>query len=257
MDLGITGRTAVVCASTAGLGRATAEALAAEGAQVVVCGRRAEAAEEIAEGLPRAVGIGVDLLAPDGAHTLMRAAESAFGPVDILVLNGPGPRPGRVTGIHEGELGAAMDSLVTAHHRLVSLALPHMREQRWGRILAVGSSAVVAPINDLALSGVGRSALAAYLKMLATEVAADGVTVNMLLPGRIATERVRRIDSARATGSGRTVADVTAESEGQIPVNRYGEPGEFGAVAAFLCSERASYVTGSAVRCDGGQSPVL
>jgi 3-oxoacyl-[acyl-carrier protein] reductase len=257
MDLGITGRTAIVCASTSGLGRATAEALAAEGVQVIVCGRRADVAKEVAAGLPRAVGIGVDLLAPDGADTLMRATRSAFGPADILVLNGPGPRPARVTEIDELEFGTAVESLVTAHHRLVSLALPHMRERRWGRVLAVGSSAVVAPIQDLALSGIGRTALAAYLKMLATQVAGDGVTVNMLLPGRIATDRVRRIDAARAAESGDTVEEVTAASARQIPLNRYGEPDEFGAVAAFLCSERASYITGSAVRCDGGQCPVL
>lgn len=257
MDLGIGGRTAIVGASTSGLGRAAAVALAAEGVQVVVCGRRAEVAEEVAAGLPRAVGVGVDLLAPDGAETLMRATRSAFGPPDILVLNGPGPRPARVTEIDEAELGSAVESLLTAHHRLVSLALPHLREQRWGRILAVGSSSVEVPIQDLALSGIGRTALATYLKMLATEVAADGVTVNMLLPGRIATDRVRRLDAARAAESGSSAAEVAAASARQIPANRYGDPDEFGAVAAFLCSERASYVTGSTVRCDGGLSPVL
>ncbi|MFE4667825.1 SDR family oxidoreductase [Streptomyces sp. NPDC056716] len=257
MDLGIGGRTAIVCASTAGLGRATAEALAVEGARVVVCGRRADLAEKVAAGLPHAVGVGVDLLAPDGADTLMRAARAAFGPPDILVLNGPGPRPARITEIAEPELGGAVESLMTVHHRLLSLALPHMRERRWGRVLAVGSSAVAAPIQDLALSVVGRTALAAYLKMLATEVAGDGVTVNLLLPGRIATDRVRRIDAARAAGSGDTVDRVIAASARRIPLGRYGEPDEFGAVAAFLCSERASYLTGSAVRCDGGQSPVL
>lgn len=257
MELGLKGRTAVVCASTSGLGRVTAETLAGEGANVVVCGRRGRLAEDIASGLPRAVGVGVDLLAPGGPDTLVAAALEAFGPADILVLNGPGPRPARVTEIGEGEVGDAVDSLVTVHHRLMSLVLPHMREQRWGRVLAIGSSAVVAPVGDLALSGIGRTAFAAYLKMLATEVAADGVTVNMLLPGRIATERVRRLDATRAARSGRGVEEVSAASAAEIPARRYGVPAEFGAVAAFLCGSQASYLTGSAVRCDGGLSPVL
>ncbi|MGP3925976.1 SDR family oxidoreductase [Streptomyces sp. 8N616] len=257
MELGIRGRTAIVCASTAGLGRATAESLAGEGVNVVVCGRRGELAERIAAELPRAIGVGVDLLTADGAARLMEAATAAFGSVDILVLNGPGPRPARVTEIHQAEIGDAVESLVTAHHGLISMALPTMREQRWGRVLAIGSSAVVAPIRDLALSGIGRTAFAAYLKMLAAEVGADGVTVNMLLPGRVATERVRHLDAARAARSGRDVEAVTAASVADIPMNRYGMPKEFGAVAAFLCSDRASYLTGSAVRCDGGLSPVL
>lgn len=257
MELGIGGRTAVVCASTSGLGRATAEALAAEGAAVVVCGRRAELAARIAAGLPRAVGVGVDLLSPDGPQTLAMAAEDAFGPVDILVLNGPGPRPARVTQIDADEIAGAATALVAVHHRLLSLTLPGMRERGWGRVLAVGSSAVVAPISDLALSGIGRTAFASYLKMLAAEVAGDGVTVNMLLPGRISTERVRRLDALRAEQSGITPQAATAQSAAGIPLARYGRPGEFGAVAAFLCSEQASYVTGSAVRCDGGAAPVL
>ena len=257
MDLGLAGRTAVVCASTSGLGRAVAEALATEGARVVVSGRRREVAEQIAAGLPRAVGVGVDLLAADGPQTLVAGAEAAFGPVDVLVLNGPGPRPARVTELAEAELADATDSLVTVHHRLISATLPQMRARGWGRILAVGSGAVVAPIRDLALSGIGRTALAAYLKMLAAEVAPDGVTANLLLPGRIDTDRVRRIDAAKADRTGQGIDRVRDESLAQIPMNRYGRAEEFGAVAAFLCSDLASYVTGTAVRCDGGQSPVL
>jgi 3-oxoacyl-[acyl-carrier protein] reductase len=257
MDLGLRGRTAVVCASTSGLGRAVAEALAAEGARVVVSGRRGEVAEQIASGLPQAIGVGVDLLAADGPKTLVTAAEAAFGPVDVLVLNGPGPRPARVTELQEAELATATDSLVTVHHRLIAATLPQMRARGWGRILAIGSSAVVAPIRDLALSGIGRTALAAYLKMLAAEVAPDGVTANLLLPGRIDTDRVRQIDAATAVRTGREIDRVRDESLAQIPMNRYGRTEEFGAVAAFLCSDLASYLTGTAVRCDGGQSPVL
>jgi 3-oxoacyl-[acyl-carrier protein] reductase len=257
MDLGLHGRVAVVCASTGGLGAAVAEALAVEGARVVVSGRRGELAEEIAARLPAAVGTGVDLLAADGADRLLDFAESAFGPPDILVLNGPGPRAGRVTDVKENELGEAIDALLTVHHRLLVRALPHMRNQGWGRVLAIGSSAVVAPIGDLALSGIGRTALASYLKMLADEVAQDGVTVNMLLPGRIDTDRVQRIDAHRALRSGHPPTAERAASEAAIPARRYGTPAEFGATAAFLCSGQAAYVTGGAVRCDGGASPVL
>jgi 3-oxoacyl-[acyl-carrier protein] reductase len=257
VDLGISGKVAVVCASTAGLGRATAEALAHEGASVVVCGRRGKLAEDIAAELPRAVGVGVDLMADSGVDELLAATEEAFGPADILVLNGPGPHTGRVTDIAEGELEDAVRSLVTVHQRLVSRVLPGMLERGWGRILAFGSSTIIAPVADMALSGVGRTALAVYLKMLATEVAASGVTVNMLLPGRIATDRLAQFDAARAARTDVDTATVKAFSPTGIPARRFGEPGEFGAVAAFLCSDLASYVTGTAVRCDGGMSPVL
>ncbi|WP_194915862.1 SDR family oxidoreductase [Catenulispora rubra] len=257
MDLGLDGRVALVCSSTSGLGEAIARALAAEGAEVVVTGRRGERARAIAGELPKATGVQADLFDPQGPENLLRACQEAFGPPDILVLNGPGPGPGRITAVEHAELDRAFTALVTVHHRLLTLALPAMRERRWGRVLAVGSSAVVAPIPDLALSGVGRSALASYLKSLAAEVAADGVTVNMLLPGRVDTDRVRAVDAARAAKSGRTPEQVKQESLAGIPAGRYGDPAEFGAVAAFLCSRQAAYLTGAAVPCDGGQSPVL
>jgi 3-oxoacyl-[acyl-carrier protein] reductase len=158
-----------------------------------------------------------------------------------------------VTDLKEAELAVATDSLVTVHHRLITATLPQMRVRGWGRILAVGSGAVVAPIRDLALSGIGRTALAAYLKMLAEEVAPDGVTANLLLPGRIDTDRLRRLDVAQADRTGQGIDRVRDESLAQIPMNRYGRLEEFGAVAAFLCSDLASYVTGTAVRCDGGR----
>ncbi|GAA1135114.1 MULTISPECIES: SDR family oxidoreductase [Streptomyces violaceusniger group] len=252
MDLGLTGRTAVVAASTGGLGRAVAEALAAEGARVVVSGRRGEVAEEVAAGLPEAIGVEVDLTAPDGPRVLMDAAYAAYGHVDILVLNGPGPAPGRAADVGATELAGAAESLLIAQARLVAAALPAMRERGWGRILAIGSSGVTAPLAGLALSNAGRAALAGYLKTLAAETAADGVTVNLLLPGRIATDRVARLDAATAEREGRTAEAVAAASRATIPAGRYGTTEEFGAVAAFLCGAPASYLTGTAVRCDGG-----
>ena len=253
MDLGLTGRTAVVCASTSGLGEATARALAAEGARVVVSGRRTERAEAIAAELDDAVAVGVDLTDPDGPDRLVAAA----GEVDVLVLNSGGPPPSVAADIDADQIRDALVGLLLAQQRLVSLVLPGMRARGWGRILAVGSSGVVAPIPGLALSNIGRAALGGYLKTLAGEVAGDGVTVNLLLPGRIATARTESIDAATAEREGIAVSEAETRSAAQLPIGRYGRPAEFGAVAAFLCSEAASYVTGTATRCDGGQVPSL
>ena len=252
MDLGLTGRCAVVCASTGGLGEAVARALAAEGANVVVSGRRGDRAQEIAAELPSAVGVEVDLTSESGAADLVAAARDSFGEVDVLVLNGPGPKPGPAASVDDGGLDTAVDALLRPHLRLLGLTLPGMRSRGWGRVLAVASSGVAAPLPNLALSNLGRSALAGYLKTLAAEVAADGVTVNLLLPGRIATERVAFLDEAAATRSGTSVEDVVRRSRATIPAGRYGDPAEFGAAAAFLCGAPASYVTGTALRIDGG-----
>lgn len=253
MDLGLRGRTALVCASTGGLGRATAEALAAEGARVVISGRRGELAEQIAASLPDAVAVPCDVTAPGAAEDLANAARAALGAeLDIAVLNGPGPKPAAATEIDADDLRSAVESLLVFQQSLVAQVLPGMRDRGWGRILSIGSSGVLEPIVGLVLSNVGRSALAAYLKSLATQVAGDGVTVNMLLPGRIDTDRVQSLDAARAEREKRAPAEVAAAAAASIPAGRYGTPAEFGAVAAFLCSETAGYVTGSAVRCDGG-----
>ena len=252
MDLGLTGRCAVVCASTGGLGEAIARALAAEGASVVVSGRRGDRAREIAAELPSAVGVEVDLTSASGAESLVAAARNAFGEVDVLVLNGPGPQPGPAAGVADEGLDSAVDTLLRPQLRLVGLTLPGMRSRGWGRVLAVGSSGVAAPLPNLALSNLGRSALAGYLKTLAAEVAADGVTVNLLLPGRIATERVAFLDQAAATRAGTSLDVVIERSRATIPAGRYGDPAEFGAAAAFLCGAPASYVTGTALRVDGG-----
>ena len=257
MDLGLTGRRALVSASTGGLGEAVARALAAEGADVAVCGRRLDRARSIVEQLTsdgpgRAVAIEVDLSQEGAAGRLYEAAVDQLGGIDVLVLNGPGPRPGTAAAATWDEAQRALDVLVRPQVDLLQAALPGMRERGWGRVLAVGSSGVAAPLPGLAMSNLGRSALAGYLKTLAAEVAADGVTVNLLLPGRVATDRVAQLDQAAAEREGRTAQEVAADSRSTIPAGRYGRPEEFGAVAAFLCGAPASYVTGTAVRCDGG-----
>jgi 3-oxoacyl-[acyl-carrier protein] reductase len=252
MDLGLRGRTALVLASTGGLGAAVARALGEEGVDVVVTGRNREAAEKVAADLPSAVALTVDLTQPNAPQRLLEGTREAFGDPDVVVLNGPGPKPGAAADLDGDATAAATDLLLNAHVALVHRALGPMRKRGWGRVLAVGSSGVEAPLPMLAASNVGRAALAAYLKTLSAEVAGDGVTVNMLLPGRIATDRVAALDAAAAERQGLSVEEVRTSSRARIPTGRYGDPDEFGAVAAFLCSARASYVTGSLVRCDGG-----
>jgi 3-oxoacyl-[acyl-carrier protein] reductase len=252
MDTGIDKRTAVVAGSTAGLGLAVARALAAEGANVVVSGRRGDVARAEAARLPSAVGVEVDLTEAGSATVLVRAARDAFGQVDILVLNAGGPPPGPAAGLTAEAARAAFETLLVRQIELVSEVLPGMRERGWGRIVAIGSSGVQQPLENLALSNLGRASLAAYLKTLSREVAADGVTVNMALPGRVDTDRVAALDRARAEREGRDVEDVRAQSRATIPIGRYGRPEEFAAVVTFLCGAPAAYVTGEQIRCDGG-----
>lgn len=252
MDLQLNGRTAVVMASTSGLGAAIATGLANEGANVVVTGPDQDKAERLAKTLPAAIGAHLDIANPDGLQSVVDAARRAFGEPDIIVLNGPGPRASAAGDLDADGARSAFDTLVLPHISLVRLVLPAMRCGGWGRILAVGSSGVVAPIPMLTASNMGRAALAAYLKSLASEVARDGITVNMLLPGRIATARTTALDAATAVRSGASVEQVRAQSHSRIPTGRYGDSAEFAATAVFLCSVKASYITGSLVRCDGG-----
>jgi 3-oxoacyl-[acyl-carrier protein] reductase len=252
MDTGLKGRTAVVPGASSGLGLAVARALAAEGANVVLGGRRGELVRAEAEKLPSAVGVEIDLTEPQAAATLVDTAVERFGPVDVLVLNGGGPPPGAAVDFTPEQLADAVALLVQPHQRLVAAVLPGMRERGFGRIVAIGSSGVQQPIERLVASNAARAALAGYLKTLATEVAADGVTVNMVLPGRIDTARVVALDRGAAERSGDTEEQVRARAEAGIPAGRYGTPEEFAAVVTFLASTGASYVTGEQIRCDGG-----
>jgi 3-oxoacyl-[acyl-carrier protein] reductase len=243
MDLGISGKTALVAASTGGLGLAIARALAAEGVRVAVTGRRSERAKEIAAELDGisgavlagkgAIGIDADLTTAEGIAAAVERTERELGPIDILVLNGAGPKPGAAATLSADDIAAAFELLVKPQHALIAHVLPGMRERRWGRILAVGSSGVVAPLPNLAVSNTGRAALAGYLKTLAAD-------------------RVAELDQAAAKRRGTTAEEIQLESRKTIPARRYGEPEEFGAAAAFLCSAPASYITGVALRCDGG-----
>ncbi|MFD7075616.1 SDR family oxidoreductase [Nocardioides sp. NPDC059952] len=256
MDTGLTGRTVLVPGSTSGLGLASARAFAAEGANVVIAGRRAELAASEAEALASspgaAVGIECDLTVTGAAERLVEQTTDAFGAVEVLVLNSGGPPAGSALDATPEAVESAMLTLVQQQVRLVRAVLPGMRQRAWGRIVAIGSSGIQQPLDNLALSNTGRAALAGYLKTLAGEVAGSGVTVNMVLPGRIDTDRVATLDQARADKTGASASEVRRTAEAGIPVGRYGTPEEFAVAVVFLASTAASYITGEQLRVDGG-----
>ncbi|HET9275326.1 MAG TPA: SDR family oxidoreductase [Gemmatimonadales bacterium] len=257
MDLGLRGRVALVAGSSRGLGRALAEELAAEGATLVLCARGAEALDEAARAIGRASNAAVHTVAADlgepGAGTrVVEEAIARAGRVDILVTNSGGPPPGSFDGLTPAQWDAAVGLILSAVIEMVRAALPGMRERRWGRILNITSITAKQPVENLMLSNTLRAAVTGFARTLANEVATSGVTVNNILPGFTRTERVTELAEVNAAREGITVAEALARFERQIPLARLAEPREFAAVAAFLVSERASYVTGQSVAVDGG-----
>lgn len=258
MDLKLNGKRALICGGSSGLGRAVATALVAEGADVVLLSRdagtlRPAAAAMAAAGPGRAQYVVADL----GDHaSLLAAVDRAEallgGPIEILLNNTGGPPPSGVAGLDPELWRAQFEAMVLSVFRLTDRVLPAMRAAGWGRILNVASVTVIEPSAALGVSNTLRASIAAWAKTLAGEVAADGVTVNTLLPGRIDTPRIDRLDKAAAERAGVTPEQARAESVKSIPVGRLGSPEEFGATAAFLASPLAAYVTGSLIRLDGG-----
>ncbi|GES44654.1 3-oxoacyl-ACP reductase [Rhizobium dioscoreae] len=262
MDLRIGGKRALVLASSKGLGHGIAVALAREGVNVLLCGRSGDRLDSNckainAEGKGRADWIWADLNDENFVEVVTKAATEKLGGIDILVNNSGGPTPGTTEDMTADRLETYFISMVSRIITLTNALLPEMKAQGWGRILTVASSGVIEPIPNLALSNTLRPALAGWSKTLAGEVAAYGITVNMLLPGSIATDRLAELDSATAKRGGRSLDEVSAERQQRIPAGRYGRVEEFAATAAFLCSEPASYVTGTMVRCDGGAARSL
>jgi 3-oxoacyl-[acyl-carrier protein] reductase len=247
VDLGLEGRTAIVCGASQGMGLATAEALAAEGANVAMLARRRDVLEREAERLG-ALAVRGDLTSPQHLERLVETTVAAFGGVDVLVLNGGGPPPGQAVGTTAEQVEEAVGLLLTPHVQLVDLCLPHLRASGRGRIVAIESSSVREPIPNLVLSNAVRPGVVGWLKTLAREVAADGITVNVIAPGRIDTERVKDVYGP----GGPSESELEA-----IPARRLGRPGEIAAAVCFLASAPASYVTGAVLPVDGGLTRFL
>jgi 3-oxoacyl-[acyl-carrier protein] reductase len=241
MDLGLRGRTALVCGASAGLGLACAEALAEEGANAVMLARRREVLEREAARLGGTAVPG-NVSDPNDLERAVDTALATYGALDIVIANGGGPPQGSAASIDASQLQAAVELLLLPMARLVDLALPHLRRSEQARIVLIASTSVREPIRNLALSNAVRPGVVGYMKTLATELASVGITVNSIAPGRIATARMAALYAG----------EPFAEELAAIPAGRLGRPREVGDVVAFLCSNRASYVTGTLVPVDGG-----
>jgi 3-oxoacyl-[acyl-carrier protein] reductase len=257
MDLGLTGKRALVLASSRGLGLGIASVLADEGANVLLVGRSGERLAENcktinARGKGKADWVWGDLADETFVQSMVTAVKEKLGGIDILVNNTGGPTPGSTEDMSADKLETFFQSMVLRVITLTNALLPQMKEQGWGRILTVASSGVIEPITNLALSNTLRGALVGWNKTLSSEVAGFGITANLLLPGRILTDRIEELDSANAKRLGKDIEEVRAASVKTIPAGRLGTVEEFGAAGAFLCSQPASYITGTMLRVDGG-----
>jgi 3-oxoacyl-[acyl-carrier protein] reductase len=256
MNLGLQGKTALVLGGGGGLGGAIAKTLAAEGAKVAVAdidpAAANRSAQEIESAGAAALALPWDLADLTVIESNVSAIEKRLGPVDVLVNITGGPPPTPATGQDPAVWSKHFQAMVLSVIAITDRVLPGMKSRSWGRIITSTSSGVVMPIPNLGISNSLRLALVGWSKTLAREVARDGITANIILPGRVATDRIRFLDEAKAKREGRTVEAVSAESTGSIPVGRYGNPEEYADVVAFLASTRASYITGSVIRVDGG-----
>jgi 3-oxoacyl-[acyl-carrier protein] reductase len=252
VNLGLEGKVALVCGASRGLGRAVAEELAAEGASVAICSRDRGAIEATAGEIgPDVLGLAADLAVTGEPTRVVEATIARFGRLDILVTNTGGPPAGTLETLDLDEWDRAASLLLKSAVELSAAALPGMKERGWGRILAITSITAKQPVDNLMLSNALRPAVAGFAHGLAREVAKDGITVNTIQPGYINTERVVELNRANAARAQVDPSVIQGRIEAEIPVGRLGEPRELGALAAFLASERASYITGGAFPVDG------
>lgn len=256
MDYAIKGKTALVLSAGGGLGRAISLSLALEGVAVALVDINEAAVNETGKqveacGVRASVGV-VDLMDASGLKSFVDRVGEELGCVDILVNISGGPPPSTASNVPSQEWCKQFQAMVLSLIHVTDLVLPNMRAKKWGRIITSTSSGVQAPIPNLGISNTLRSALVGWSKTLAGEVASDGITVNMVIPGRIATNRTRQLDEARAARESRTLDEVVRASTATIPMHRYGEPEEFANAVTFLASNRASYITGGMMRIDGG-----
>ncbi|MDY0883546.1 SDR family oxidoreductase [Dongia soli] len=256
MDLGLTGKTALVFGGGGGLGGSIARTLAQEGARVAVADINAATAGATAAAITSAGGKALaltwDLSDLSVINDQIKAVERELGGIDILVNNTGGPPPTPVAGQEAETWQKFFNAMVLPVIAITDCVLPAMKAAKWGRIITSTSSGVISPIPNLGLSNTLRASLLGWSKTLAQEVGRDGITANIVLPGRIATERITFLDQQKAQREGRSVAEVSQQSTSSIPVGRYGNPQEYADVVTFLASKRASYVTGSVIRIDGG-----
>jgi len=258
MDLGLKGRRALVMGGTKGLGRSIADSLAEEGAALVISGRDQARLDEAAaalraKGAASAAGVVADVARGEEMDRLADAAVGAMGGVDILVLNHGGPPPCTASEMKEADLVAWFQNIVVSPIRITMRLLPAMRAQKWGRIIVVGSTGMQHPIPTLALSNTLRASIWGWLKTLSGEVAKDGVTMNVLAPGTIQTDRVTQTTTVRSQQLGISFEEALAQAAKEIPAGRLGVPADYGPMGAFLASEKGAYITGSMIRVDGGR----
>lgn len=261
MDLMLDDKVALVCGASQGLGLAIAQALAREGAAVALLARNADRLEAEAAAIRqaggRAIAVPADLGDWDSVAAALAALRRELGEPDILVNNSGPPPPVEVTTVEPDLWRGQFEAMVLTLMRLTESVLPEMRRRGFGRILTVASTSIVAPIPSLAISNALRAALALWMKTLAGQVAGDGVTVNLVLPGSFTTARLESMNRKAAEAQGIPVDELAARSTAGIPARRYGRPAEFADVTAFLASPRAGYITGTMVRIDGGNTDVL
>jgi 3-oxoacyl-[acyl-carrier protein] reductase len=257
MELGLQGRPALVAAASRGLGKACAQALAAEGARVAICARDAEALQATRDEIAATTGAEVfavpaDVSTGEGAVGFVRRGVEALGGCEILVPNAGGPQPGRFDQLEDEDFLAALDLNFLSTIRMTREALPHMRRAEYGRVIVIMSLAAKQPIANLMLSNAFRAGLGGWARTLADEVGPDAITVNGVLPERVLTDRVLSIQDDQARRSGRSLEQVQEDERAAIPLRRFGEPREVGDLVAFLASERAAYLTGTFIQVDGG-----